>query len=292
MVSDIKNCIKTTIDAFGGLDIIIGNAGFTKFSNFKDLDAMSYEEWDKCWNTNVKGNHALLKEALPTLNANPDGGVFILTSSVAGKSLSGSSMAYSVTKAAQIHLMKCLAHTQGPKIRVNAVLPGLLLTDWGNLYGDDRINGLKNVAALKKETELGDCAQMFVDIARNTSMTGQAVHVGELARCWREWRCADLFCRFWLGAVRLRLKQSDAEHIRVGPRRSLTSHLAIGKDNHNALTIGTHQDCEKLTSAGRSQTINFTSISIIPKNFSPICFHLRPTLLGLTEQVFHKSDTS
>ncbi|KAK4610490.1 3-oxoacyl-[acyl-carrier-protein] reductase FabG [Fulvia fulva] len=177
MVSDIKNCIKTTIDAFGGLDIIIGNAGFTKFSNFKDLDAMSYEEWDKCWNTNVKGNHALLKEALPTLNANPDGGVFILTSSVAGKSLSGSSMAYSVTKAAQIHLMKCLAHTQGPKIRVNAVLPGLLLTDWGNLYGDDRINGLKNVAALKKETELGDCAQMFVDIARNTSMTGQAVHV-------------------------------------------------------------------------------------------------------------------
>lgn len=39
-------------------------------------------------------------------------------------------MAYSVTKAAQVHLMKCMAKTQGPKVRVNAVLPGLLLTEW------------------------------------------------------------------------------------------------------------------------------------------------------------------
>jgi NAD(P)-dependent dehydrogenase (short-subunit alcohol dehydrogenase family) len=39
-------------------------------------------------------------------------------------------MAYSVTKAAGIQLVKCLAATQGPKIRVNAILPGLLLTDW------------------------------------------------------------------------------------------------------------------------------------------------------------------
>ncbi|KAF7185393.1 3-oxoacyl-[acyl-carrier-protein] reductase FabG [Pseudocercospora fuligena] len=177
VVSDVQNCVRETIKAFGGLDIIIGNAGFTKFSDFKDLDAMSYEEWDKCWHTNVTGNHALLKEALPTFNSNPDGGILIMTGSVAGKSLSGSSMAYSVTKAAQVHLMKCLANTQGPKIRVNAVLPGLLLTDWGNLYGDERINGLKNAAALKQETKLDDCAQAFVDLAKNTSVTGQAVHV-------------------------------------------------------------------------------------------------------------------
>lgn len=177
VIADIQRCVHETVSAFGGLDIIIGNAGFTKFSNFSDLSALSYEEWDKCWNTNVKGNHALLKEAKPIFEANEEGGVFIMTSSVAGKSLSGSSMAYSVTKAAQIHLMKCLANTQGPKCRVNAVLPGLLLTDWGNLYGDERIGMLKGQAALKKETELGDCAQAFVDIARNSSMTGQAVHI-------------------------------------------------------------------------------------------------------------------
>jgi NAD(P)-dependent dehydrogenase (short-subunit alcohol dehydrogenase family) len=72
----------------------------------------------------------LLREALPTFNANPDGGVFLMTSSIAGVNVRGASMPYSVTKAAQLHLMRCLAGTQGPKIRVNAVLPGLLLTEW------------------------------------------------------------------------------------------------------------------------------------------------------------------
>lgn len=76
---------------------------------------------------------ALFREALPTFNANPQGGAFIITSSVAGWSISGSSMAYAVTKAAQLHLMKCLAQTQGKKCRVNAVLPGLLLTEWVSL---------------------------------------------------------------------------------------------------------------------------------------------------------------
>lgn len=42
----------------------------------------------------------------------------------------GSSMPYAVTKAAQLQLVKCLGATQGPKIRVNTVLPGLLLTEW------------------------------------------------------------------------------------------------------------------------------------------------------------------
>jgi NAD(P)-dependent dehydrogenase (short-subunit alcohol dehydrogenase family) len=73
---------------------------------------------------------ALLRAALPTFNANAEGGAFIVTSSVAGIAASGSSMPYSVTKAAGLHLVKCLATTQGPKIRVNAVLPGLLLTEW------------------------------------------------------------------------------------------------------------------------------------------------------------------
>ncbi len=91
----------------------------------------------------------LFRKALPTLKSNPDGGVFLITSSIAGIAPSGSSMAYSVSKAAGqpsnalrkqvecadktlvgLQLMKCLAATQGPKIRVNAVLPGLLLTEW------------------------------------------------------------------------------------------------------------------------------------------------------------------
>ena len=45
--------------------------------------------------------------------------------------------------------MRCLAQTQGPKIRVNAVVPGLLLTDWGNKFGAEKIEKMKEMAALK-----------------------------------------------------------------------------------------------------------------------------------------------
>jgi NAD(P)-dependent dehydrogenase (short-subunit alcohol dehydrogenase family) len=103
---------------------------------------------------NVRAQTHLLAAALPTFNANTDGGAFIITSSIAGIRPSGSSMPYSVTKAAQLHLMKCLATTQGPKVRVNAVLPGLLLTEWGLLYGEERIGALKERASLKKEVSL------------------------------------------------------------------------------------------------------------------------------------------
>ena len=153
-MADCARCVQETIKALGGIDVVVGNAGWTKFTDFSDMDAMSEAEWDRAWAVNVKGNHALLKEALPTFRENAEGGVFLITSSIAAISLGGSSMAYSVTKAAQVHMMKCLANTQGEKVRINAVLPGLLLTDWGNLYGEERLAMLKDRAVLKKEVSL------------------------------------------------------------------------------------------------------------------------------------------
>ena len=44
---DNARMIKSTVDAFGGLDIIVANAGWTKFEKFGDLGAMSNEEWDR-----------------------------------------------------------------------------------------------------------------------------------------------------------------------------------------------------------------------------------------------------
>jgi NAD(P)-dependent dehydrogenase (short-subunit alcohol dehydrogenase family) len=183
--------VHTTVEALGGLDMIIGNAGWTRFTTapFSDLSALSYDDWDRCFAVNVKGNHALLAAAMPVFTANPDGGAFIMTSSIAGRSTAGSSMAYSVTKAAQLHLMKCLAQTQGAegKVRINAVCPGLLLTEWGRKFGEERIEGIKKAAVLRRETDLGDCADAFVMLARNGSITGQAVQVGESICAFSFW---------------------------------------------------------------------------------------------------------
>merc|ERR1712093_74810 len=174
---DCMNTVKTAIEKLGGLDIIIANAGFTRFSTFSDLSSPTADDWDRCYAVNVKQQVHLMRTAAPTFNSNPQGGVFIMTSSIAGRIPGGSSMPYSVTKAAQLHLMRCLASTQGPKIRVNAVLPGWLATEWGVQYSEERVREMNEKAYLKKETDLGDCAQAYLDIAKNTSMTGQRIQI-------------------------------------------------------------------------------------------------------------------
>ncbi|KAJ5852007.1 uncharacterized protein N7529_011392 [Penicillium soppii] len=174
---DCINTVKSAIEQLGGLDIIISNAGWTKMTNFGDLDAMDDDDWDKCWSVNVKSSFHLFKEALPTFNANPEGGVFLITGSIAGVSATGSSLPYAVTKAASLHLMKCLAQTQGAKVRVNAILPGLLLTEWGQRFSPEKIEGWTNATVLKRAPEVEDCADMFVTLAKNPSMTGQAIQI-------------------------------------------------------------------------------------------------------------------
>jgi len=201
-----ENVVKVAAEQLGSLDIVIANAGWTNFGDFSDLSALSEDEWDKCWAINVRAPMTLMKASKPHFDKNTEGGVFLITSSIAAKTIGGSSMAYCVTKAAQVHLMKCMAKTQGQKIRCNAVLPGLLLTEWvcltcaessmfpffavevlpheltvcfkqGLKYGDEAIKHRQNAAALKHETYLEDCVEVYIMLAKNTSFTGQAVQV-------------------------------------------------------------------------------------------------------------------
>ncbi|RPA90415.1 NAD(P)-binding protein [Choiromyces venosus 120613-1] len=175
-----ENCIRIVnkcIAVLGGIDVIVSNAGWTRISKFGDLNALSEADWDKCWAVNVKANLFLLRAASETFNANPDGGSLLISSSVAGLAPGGSAMAYSVTKAAGLHLMRCLAQSQGPKIRVNAVLPGLLLTDWGNKFGQERIEETKGRAALKDCPTVEECADAFVLMAKSKNMTGASLKI-------------------------------------------------------------------------------------------------------------------
>ncbi|PVH73688.1 NAD(P)-binding protein [Cadophora sp. DSE1049] len=167
---DSDRLVANIIEGLGGLDIIVSNAGWTKFAPWEDLYALSEADWDKCYAVNVKAQLHLLRAALATFKANENGGTFLITSSAAGTTTKGSSMAYSVSKAAGIHLTRCLAETQGPNVRVNAVCPGLMLTEWGEKY-----------AALKKITNMEDCADTFIWLAKNGSITGQRLIVGKFA---------------------------------------------------------------------------------------------------------------
>ena len=73
--------------------------------------------------------------------------------------------------------MKNLANTQGPHARINSVLPGLLLTEWGLKYSQEAIEGMKQASALKDVTGLEDCADAYIMLAKNTSMTGVQIKI-------------------------------------------------------------------------------------------------------------------
>ncbi|RPA91285.1 NAD(P)-binding protein [Choiromyces venosus 120613-1] len=175
--AECKRLVKETVEGLGGLDVIISNAGWTKVSDWKDLYALGEEEWDKCWAVNVKANLHLLRAALPTFNANPDGGSLLITSSIAGIQTFGSAMAYSVSKAAGLHLMRCLAYTQGPKVRVNAVQPGLLMTEWGRNFPEEAIERTRERSKLKVAPTVEECADAFVLMAKSSSMTSSTLKI-------------------------------------------------------------------------------------------------------------------
>jgi len=149
--SQVQKMIEETVSVMGRLDVVVSNAGWTKMTNFMDLNDNVVEgDWDRCFNVNVKSHLWLMHAARPHLEKNEQGGAFLLTSSVAGVKPSGSSLAYSVTKAAQLHLMKGLALICGPNVAVNAISPGLMMTEWGMKFPESKVTAATEKTVLKR----------------------------------------------------------------------------------------------------------------------------------------------
>jgi NAD(P)-dependent dehydrogenase (short-subunit alcohol dehydrogenase family) len=125
----------------------------------------------------VKSNVFLFRAVRPHFEANPEGSVFLIQSSIRGLFTNGSSIAYSVCRAAGLHLTRCLAETQGPNIRVNAVCPGLVDTERMAVFSEERRQGFKDMAKLKRITTPEEIAMTFVFTAKNSGMTGEHIRV-------------------------------------------------------------------------------------------------------------------
>ena len=121
--------VQKTLEAFGGLDVLINNAGTTRFIDFPDLDAVTKGDWDRILAVNLKGPFQMTRAAREAL-ATGDGGVIVNVASIAGIVGAGSSIPYCASKAALIVMTKSLARTLGPAIRVNAVAPGFIEGEW------------------------------------------------------------------------------------------------------------------------------------------------------------------
>ncbi|WP_195759790.1 SDR family NAD(P)-dependent oxidoreductase [Paracoccus sp. S-4012] len=116
--------VAAAVEALGGLDVLVSNAGV----NLKAaLAEFTVEEWDRVQAVNTRATWALGVAALPHLRES--GGSIVATTSVAGHNPTPMCGAYSVSKAAQIMLVRQMALEWGPLgVRANCVSPGSVPT--------------------------------------------------------------------------------------------------------------------------------------------------------------------
>ena len=167
--------VGATLDRFGGLDVLVNNAGATEVIPHRDLEALSGDLFRRLFDVNVVGAWALIDAALPALRASGAGSV-VNMASIAGIRQTGSSIPYAVSKAALIHLTELLAKVTGPEVRVNAVAPGLIDTPWTDDWDTLRA-GVQGIAPLRRTGTAQDVARVTLDLATADYVTGQTVAV-------------------------------------------------------------------------------------------------------------------
>jgi ketoreductase RED2 len=161
--------LDATVERFGRLDILVNNAGWTTVVPHADLDALTDEIFRRTFEVNVFGTWWLTKAAMPLLQESDDGNVVNVTS-IAGVRPVGSSIAYSMTKAALNQMTVLLAKSFGP-VRVNAVAPGLVATPWTADW-DAMHAGVAAMAPLHRSATPDDCAEAVLALVRNRYTTG------------------------------------------------------------------------------------------------------------------------
>jgi NAD(P)-dependent dehydrogenase (short-subunit alcohol dehydrogenase family) len=188
-VESINAMIEHTVSAFGRLDIIVNNAGVTRYAYVMDL---TEADWDRIHRVNAKGVFFCLQRAAKQMIDQGTGGRIINIASIAGRGHAGSSnVAYAASKGAVMAMTMLAAHQLGPHdINVNAICPGVTRTELGarNSVGRAASRGI-TVEALHAEQESGipirrantpeDIAAMAVFLASPgaRNITGQAYNV-------------------------------------------------------------------------------------------------------------------
>ncbi|MBU68616.1 MAG: oxidoreductase [Cupriavidus sp.] len=125
--ADVENLIKSGLDKFGRVDVLVNNAGIMPMAAMSKLQV---EEWDQMIDVNIKGVLYGIAAALPSMRANKSGHIINL-SSVAGLRVSaGVGTVYSATKFAVKAISEGLRAEVGPEgIRVTTLYPGAVASE-------------------------------------------------------------------------------------------------------------------------------------------------------------------
>ena len=170
---DSERVIEATMDRLGRIDILVNNAATNPYAG--PIIEIDRPRWDKTFSTNLTAPLFWTQRVWNRwMKAN--GGSVLNIASVGGYGTSPILGVYDVTKAALIHMTKQLAAELSPKVRVNALAPGLVKTDFAKaLWEGDKGVEVAMAYPLKRLGEVEDvaAAALFLVAVTGSWITGQ-----------------------------------------------------------------------------------------------------------------------
>ena len=168
------DAVRAVFSQIGDVDILVNNAGICYYGL---MSQMSGEQWDRIFDVNVKGIFHCVNAAMPAFLKKQRGCV-INVSSMWGRVGASCEAAYSATKGAVIALTKALAKELGPSgIRVNAVAPGVILTDMCANVEPEILAEMAEEAPLGRNGTPMDVARAMEYLANAQFVTGHILNV-------------------------------------------------------------------------------------------------------------------
>lgn len=168
--ADRVRLVREAVALWGRLDLLVNNAGISRVVPHGDLQAATPQMWQELHEVNVIAPFRLIAEAQGALEA--AAGCVVNVSSHAGVRPKGASIPYAASKAALNHMTRLLALSLAPRIRVNAVAPGLvdtpLTADWTAAQALWRER-----APMRRAAQPQDIAQAVAMLAASDYVTGE-----------------------------------------------------------------------------------------------------------------------
>lgn len=166
--ADVKAMLQAAVDAFGGLDVVVNNAGIDgavgPFADYTEAD------YDKVMSINGKGVFLGIKHAIPHLLAR-GGGSIINTASMAADVAFPGMNAYCASKGAVVMLTKtAAAEYAGQQIRVNAIKPGAIRTAITDSLPPELIQGVVDATPAGRFADPSEVASLALFLASDESL--------------------------------------------------------------------------------------------------------------------------
>ena len=174
--ADIERATGETVRKFGGVDVLVANAGIARPRKFLDI---STEEWDEVFKVNTRGVFLFAKSVAPILKKQGRGRI-IIASSFAAIVPSVGSAAYAASKSALVSLTRVLAAELGPwNITVNSYAPGMIPSNMSGIerFPPERQEEMLDTLCLREWGRAADIASLVVFLASDEARYITGTHI-------------------------------------------------------------------------------------------------------------------